>query len=127
MSFCQMSKIQLQVLGNSSLFAHAKVVLSWMNSNKSLFREAVKKLFVFFGIFPKPADPSPPMGTLMWILAKFRNKNVNFMQKTMATKILQKIYEYWTPPPYLGNIFKKNLFLLLPLGRGTLFCLSCLT
>ena len=111
MSFCQMSKIQLQVLGNSSLFAHAKVVLSWMNSNKSLFREAVKKLFVFFGIFPKPADPSPPwvlwcefwpnLGIKMWILCK----------KQWLPKFYKKFTNTEPPPPYLGNIFlKKSIF-----------------
>ena len=37
----------------------------------------------FLGIFPKQ-PPSPPLGTFrnkMWILAKFRNKNVNFLAK----------------------------------------------
>ena len=57
----------------------------------------------------------PPHGT-------FRNKNVTFGQKvgfsrpkTMATKISQKVLEYPTPPPYLGNIPKKcQFFWFLP-------------
>ena len=43
--------------------------LKMSNSNLGAF----KKKFFVLGIFPKPVDPPPPLGT-------FRNKNVNFGQ-----------------------------------------------
>ena len=33
----------------------------------------------------------------------------------MATKISHKVWEYQPPPPYLGIILKKQIFLVLPL------------
>ena len=43
-------------------------------------REAQKNCFL--GIFPKLVPPpSVHLGIEMWILAKFKNKNVNFMAK----------------------------------------------
>ena len=46
----------------------------------------------FLGVIPKLLDPPHPWALLgIWILAKFRNTNVNFMAKTMATKISHKV------------------------------------
>ena len=48
--------------------------------------------FFFVGKFPKLVDPAlVHWGMKMWILAKFRNNNVNFMAKKMATKISHKV------------------------------------
>ena len=51
----------------------------WTQTNHFLGKQW--KNCLFFGTFPKLADPTPPMGTLMWILAKFRNENVNLTAK----------------------------------------------
>ena len=52
------------------------------------------------------------LGMKVWTLAKFRNKNVNFMAKTNSHQNITKVSEYRPPsPPYLENIPKKTIFL----------------
>ena len=52
----------------------------------------------------------------MCILAKFRNKNVNFRAKNNGQQNFTQSLGIPNPPPYLGIIPKKNsFFLLLPL------------
>ena len=49
-------------------------------------------------------------------MAKFRNKNVTFRAKNNCHKISHKSLGIPNPtPPYLGNIPKKTIFLVLPL------------
>ena len=61
---------------------------------------------VFFrNNFSTSVPPSVHWGIKMWLLAK--KKKAVSRPKTMATKISQKVWDYWSPP-YLGNIPKNE-------------------
>ena len=58
----------------------------------------------FLGIFPKPMPPpSVHLGIEMWILAKFRIKNVNFLAKNNGHQNFTKGLGILPTPFYLGN------------------------
>ena len=70
----------------SRAYGSRKQVVSRKKEPTILFYGSIKKMF-FLGIFPEPVEPTPDphhsvhLGIKMWILVKFRDKQVNFMAK----------------------------------------------
>ena len=77
----------------------------------------LRENIVFFGNISQIGAPLPPkryfLEKKMWILAIFRNKIVNFMAKNNGHQNFTKSLGLSTPPPYLGNIPKKEQFFYL--------------
>ena len=87
---------------------NAVPLLKWLLNNEHPMSYLELREGLFLGISPKPVDPptSVHLGIKMWILAKFRNKNVNFMAKNQRPPKFHKKFIN-TEPPLPPPLFRK--------------------